>query len=127
LSAPARQLLSMRQNSGSEYVFPSRGSKGRLVNIWHAWRRVAKSAGVENLRIHDLRHSFASTLASTGASLVLIGEMLGHSQPQTTARYAHLFDTAKRAAAETVGAVVMNAGKPTVEPVGRQHLSDRMS
>ena len=55
------------------------------------------------MRIHDLRHSFASILVSAGASLPLIGQMLGHTQPGTTARYAHLFDDPLRQAAEAVG------------------------
>jgi hypothetical protein len=56
-------------------------------------------------------------LASGGASLPLIGALLGHSQPATTARYAHLFDDPQRAAVERVGAVIVNAGKPTPAPV----------
>ena len=59
-----------------------------------------------NVRIHDLRHSFASILVSAGASLPLIGQMLGHTQVQTTQRYAHLFDDPMRDAAETVGKVI---------------------
>ena len=58
------------------------------------------------MRLHDLRHSFASILVSAGASLPLIGQMLGHTQPQTTARYAHLYDDPLREAAEMVGAVL---------------------
>lgn len=60
-----------------------------------------------NVRIHDIRHSFASILVSAGASLPLIGQMLGHTQVQTTQRYAHLFDDPLRKAAETVGAFVL--------------------
>jgi site-specific recombinase XerD len=59
-----------------------------------------------NVRIHDLRHSFASILVSAGASLPLIGQLLGHTQVQTTHRYAHLFDGTMRDAAEAVGAFV---------------------
>jgi integrase len=59
------------------------------------------------VRIHDLRHSFASILVSAGASLPLIGQMLGHTQPVTTARYAHLFDDPLRQAAETVGTFIL--------------------
>jgi Phage integrase family len=59
------------------------------------------------IRIHDLRHSFASILVSAGASLPLIGQMLGHTQPATTARYAHLFDDPLRQAAETVGTFIL--------------------
>jgi integrase len=78
------------------------------------------------LRIHDLRHSFASRLASDGASLPLIGALLGHSNPATTARYAHLFQDPQRAAVERVGAIIGAAAKDaeaTVEafPKGGRH------
>ena len=75
---------------------PVRGKDGEPVMIWQT-----------NVRIHDLRHSFASILVSAGASLPLIGQMLGHTQVQTTQRYAHLFDDPLRQAAETVGAFVL--------------------
>jgi integrase len=81
-----------------------------------AWRAITKAAGVAGLRIHDLRHSFASQLASGGASLPLIGALLGHSNPTTTHRYAHLFDDPQRAAVERVGAVIAAARKPVEEP-----------
>ena len=99
-----------------EYVFPGPGSTGHVQNIWHAFRRLTETAGVQGLRIHDLRHSYASQLVSTGHSLPLIGALLGHAQPATTARYAHLFDDPLRKATEQVGAVVMNAGKKAPEP-----------
>ena len=56
--------------------------------------------------MHDLRHTYASVLASAGLSLPIIGALLGHTQPQTTARYAHLLDDPLRAATERVGAIV---------------------
>jgi integrase len=119
LSAPARQLLSeIRAQQAAEnrqigpWVFPSTGASGHVVELARTWRAICESAGiVENLRIHDLRHSFASQLASGGASLPLIGALLGHSSPSTTHRYAHLFDDPQRAAAEKVGAVIAAAGK----------------
>jgi site-specific recombinase XerD len=63
-------------------------------------------AGLRDLRVHDLRHSYASFLASAGLSLPTIGALLGHSQPATTARYAHLFDDPLRRA---TGRQVRNA------------------
>jgi integrase len=66
-------------------------------------RDIALPAGLTDLRIHDLRHSFASILASGGASLPLIGALLGHTQAQTTHRYSHLLDDALRAATQRVG------------------------
>jgi integrase len=119
LSAPARQLLAERLSKradGEVFVFPGRGSTRRLTNIWHAWIRLCKTANITGLRLHDLRHSYASALASTGHSLLEIGALLGHSQPSTSARYAHLFDDPLRKATEQVGAIVMNAGKPAAAP-----------
>jgi integrase len=62
------------------------------------------------LRIHDLRHTYASLLASHGLSLPVIGALLGHTAPQTTARYAHLLDDPLRAATEAVADVVAGRG-----------------
>ena len=61
-----------------------------LVNLQKSWRRIRRMAGLDDVRIHDLRHSFASVAAARGLSLPVIGALLGHSQPATTARYAHL-------------------------------------
>ena len=137
LSAPARQLLSEIRDAHAakhpkrplgEYVFPSHGADGHRVDIKRDWRQLTKAAGITGLRVHDLRHSFASQLASGGASLPLIGALLGHSNPTTTHRYAHLFDDPQRAAVERVGAVIGAAGRekeairPPVElkPRGRR-------
>jgi integrase len=79
------------------------------------WVEICKAASITGARIHDLRHTYASVLASAGLSLPIIGALLGHSQPATTARYAHLFDDPLRAATETAGAIV--TGKPSAEIV----------
>jgi integrase len=125
LSAPARALLSdiaeryarehPRKPLG-EYVFPGTGSSGHVVEIKKSWRHLCRAAAVSGLRIHDLRHSYASQLVSGGASLPLIGALLGHASPSTTARYAHLAHDPQREATERVGAVVTAAGKPAPEP-----------
>ena len=73
-----------------------------LDNIQKPWRRFRKLAGIEDVRIHDLRHSFASFAVSKGMSLAMIGRLLGHSQVQTTARYAHLMADPMTEAASTV-------------------------
>jgi integrase len=112
LSAPARQLLvELKATAGSSpYVFPdSRGARP-LKDIRHDWAKISEAAGLEGVRIHDLRHSFASFLASSGLSLPVIGALLGHSEPSTTARYSHLLDDPLRAATERVGALVTAAG-----------------
>lgn len=110
LSAPARELLAkLAANSISEYVFPGGGARLQQGRLKRTWKSVCRTAGINGLRVHDLRHSFASQLVSGGASLPLIGALLGHSNPATTARYAHLFDDPLRAAVERVGAAVVAA------------------
>lgn len=105
-------LLKARAPSvSSRFVFES--TNGRpLTDIKKTWATVTKAAEIENARIHDLRHTFASIAVSKGQSLPIVGAMLGHTQAQTTARYAHLFDDALKAAAETVSAeMVSKAGE----------------
>jgi integrase len=107
LSAPARALLAaLRKRTNSEWVFPADSATGHRVAIQKNWLAICKAARITGLRIHDLRHGFASQLASSGASLPLIGSLLGHANPVTTHRYAHLFDDPQRAAVERVGRIV---------------------
>lgn len=116
LSAPARRLLAelfATRRDGQEYVFPGRNG-GHRIEIKNDWAAICKAAGITGARMHDLRHTYASMLASANISLPTIGALLGHTQPQTTARYSHLFDDPLRAATERVGALV--SGKP-VAPV----------
>jgi integrase len=134
LSAPARQLLAEIKHAAdqrpvganrepSPFVFPAqrtaRKGAGHLVEIKGAWAAICKAAQLRGVRVHDLRHSYASILASAGLSLPVIGALLGHTQPGTTARYAHLFDDPLRAATERVGAIVTGNGgdKPTAEVI----------
>jgi integrase len=114
LNAPARQLLARRLNKhdASPWVFPGRSAHHR-INLHRSWGLICKAAGIIGLRIHDLRHSYASTLVSAGFSLPTIGALLGHSQPQTTARYAHLFDDPLRKATERAGAILAPKTKPS--------------
>ena len=118
LSAPALQLLAkMRETSDSKYVFPGRGGVGHRTDLKKPWPAICKAAGISGLRVHDLRHSHASMLAGAGYSLPVIGALLGHTQPSTTARYAHLADDPLRKATETVGAIIEGAGTPGAEVV----------
>ena len=125
LSAPALQLLAdMRGTSNSEYVFPGRGTEHRS-DLKKPWASICDVAGIEKLRLHDLRHSYASLAAAGGASLPIIGKLLGHTQVATTGRYAHLDVDPLREVAERVGAIVAGAGKPGAEvkelPRTRRH------
>ena len=119
LNNQARDILVVikEENSGnvvrlspSPFVFAERNELGHVRDIKRGWERICQRAGLTNLRIHDLRHSFASFLVSAGYNLPMVGALLGHSQAQTTARYAHLMDTAQRAATETLGALVRKNG-----------------
>ena len=122
LSAPVRQLLSEIQAAQlaenpkpGEFVFPSHGETGHRIDLKYQWADLCEAAGIRGLRIHDLRHSYASLLVSGGANLPLIGSLLGHASPLTTARYAHLLRSAEAEATERVGAII--SGGPAVEPV----------
>jgi integrase len=118
LSGPARQLLAdlyAARTPDAAYIFPSGRSGQHREGIRRAWTHVCGAAGISGVHVHDLRHSYASILASSGLSLHVVGALLGHTQPRTTARYAHLFDDALRAATERVGAIV--SGKPAADVV----------
>jgi len=95
----------------SDFVFPGGGAKRHQTEVRRAWLKVCEAAGLRDVRLHDLRHSYASLLVSAGRSLPEIGALLGHRQVATTARYSHLFDEPLRAATEHVGKVIRGARK----------------
>jgi integrase len=116
LAGPTLALLQQLRGTGtSNFLFPGRDGHRPLTKVSSLWRSVTRDAGLEGVRVHDLRHSFAALLASGGASLLLIGELLGHTQSQTTHRYSHLLDAVQRAAVEKAGAVI--AGGSTAEVI----------
>jgi len=120
LSPEALELLAMlreKADADAEYVFPGRGGIGHRVDLKKPWPAICKAAAITGLRIHDLRHSYASLLVSSGASLPIVGAMLGHTQPSTTHRYAHLLDDPLRKAAKRVGRIVTDAGKAKAKVV----------
>jgi integrase len=84
----------------SDYLFPLKESYQKDIKGF--WRSICAQANIKSVRIHDLRHTYASLLVNAGLSLPVIGALLGHSQPQTTARYAHLNDNALRDATNAV-------------------------
>ena len=93
-------------NPGSSYLFPGRVAGQPIKEIKTFWKKVLKEASLENVRVHDLRHTHASHLVSSGLSLSVVGKLLGHTQAATTQRYAHLADEALRDAAELFGTKV---------------------
>jgi len=110
LPPPALAVLAeLPRVEGNPYVIVGGVSGAALVNLEKPWRAIRKAAGLEEVRLHDLRHSFASTAASGGMGLPIIGKMLGHTQAQTTQRYAHLASDPVEAAAATVAGKIAAA------------------
>ena len=104
LSAPALAVLQgLRRVAGNPYIIAGRKKGTHFAGIEKVWQRIREAAKLEDVRIHDLRHSFASVAVAGNATLPLIGGLLGHSSPATTARYAHLSADPLRDVAEAVG------------------------
>ncbi|MBL4616920.1 MAG: tyrosine-type recombinase/integrase [Robiginitomaculum sp.] len=104
LNTPALNTLAeLPRMEDNPFVICGTKEGAHLVNLQKPWRRVRKMADLPNVRIHDLRHSFASVAVSGNMSLPILGALLGHSQPQTTARYAHLSADPLKAASDAVG------------------------
>jgi integrase len=89
-----------------DFVFAGGGAKTHTNRLERHWREFRAEAGLTDVRFHDLRHSVASFLIEAGMSLPVIGSVLGHSKPQTTARYAHVADSAQQKAVDVVGKLV---------------------
>ena len=107
LSPPAAKVLAeLPRVQGSPWVIPGQKPGAHMTNLDGPWRVVRKRAGIGNARIHDCRHSFASRALALGESLPAIAKLLGHSQVQTTARYAHLARDSVRASAARVAASI---------------------
>ena len=103
LGTPALTLLSESPpQPDNPFVIVGRRPGTHLVNLEKPWRRIRAKAGLDDVRIHDLRHTFASYGAAANLSLPIIGKMLGHTQAATTQRYAHLAADPVKQAAEVV-------------------------
>ncbi len=104
LNAPALDVLARLPRIGNNpFVIAGRREGGAYVGIDKVWRRVRAAASLPGLRIHDLRHSFASLGAAGGNSLLVLGKLLGHRHAATTERYSHLGADPMRQAAEMIG------------------------
>jgi integrase len=120
LSEAACQLLAkMRAQADTEWLFPARGG-GHRPHINEAWIKLRKAADLNGARLHDLRHTFATALASSGWGLPTIGALLGHTTAQTTLRYSHLMDDPLRAATERAAAVLSGAKPAEIVPLNRR-------
>ena len=107
LPPPALQVLAeLPRLQGNPHVIVGQKTGSAMVDIEKRWRAIRAAAGLDDVRIHDLRHAFASIAASRGMGLPIIGKMLGHTQAATTHRYAHLAaDPVKAAAAAVAGEI----------------------
>jgi len=104
LNAPALEVLNgIKRQESSPWVIAGRDQGKPLVNLRKPWHRIRERAGLGGVRLHDLRHSFASVGAAGGLSLPLIGALLGHTQAATTQRYAHLAADPLKQATDLIG------------------------
>ena len=122
LSAAAQAVLAgLPRIEGNPHVIAGAKDGAPRADLKKPWAAVWRAAGLEGVRLHDLRHSFASVGAGASMGLPIIGKLLGHSQPATTARYAHLDADPLRRAVDTIGATIAAAmeGKKgaTVTPI----------
>ncbi len=109
--AAAAVLADLPRVEGNPWVFPGKRKGTHQVNINDSWNRVRERAGLDDVRLHDLRHTFASRALAIGEGLPMIGELLGHRQVNTTARYAHLARESVQAStarvADSIGANIL--------------------
>lgn len=121
LGAPAVALIAaLPRTDGAAYVFPGSRSGAPLKEIKRTWTAARHAAKLDDVRLHDLRHTVASFAVGSGHSLYLTGKLLGHARAETTQRYAHLADDARKAAADTVSgalAAALDARETPVIPI----------
>ena len=126
LPAPALAVLEgIDRQKGCSGVIVGRKPGAHLVNLRKAWGRIRKAAKLKDVRLHDLRHTFASFGAGADLSLPMIGRLLGHTQSKTTQRYAHLHDDPVKRAAEKVGAIIGAALNGKTENAKVQKINAR--
>jgi integrase len=107
--APLSALAAAPRLEGNPFVIPGRRIAGRLVGLQRPWARIRERAGLGDLRLHDLRHTFASYGAAAGLGLPVLGAILGHRNQATTARYAHLADDPRQAGAARISGEIAAA------------------
>ena len=126
VGAPVLKLIEgLPKAQDNEFVLPGANDGTHLVGLPKVWRQLRERAGLGDVRLHDLRHSFASVGAAGGDSLYMIGKLLGHRQSGTTARYAHLADDPLKAAADRISQVIDTAMKGNIEGAELVELSGR--
>lgn len=101
----------------SRFVFPGDKADAPLSQVKYEWEYLRKAANIPDVRLHDLRHTYASILVSAGQSLPIVGALLGHTNPLTTLRYSHLMDDPLKKATDTVGHIVTGTKPADVTPI----------
>jgi integrase len=123
LTAPALAIINaLPRVKGNPYILPGDRKGTHFVGVQKPWQRIRKLAGLDDVRLHDLRHAFASIAVASGDSLYLVGKVLGHRQASTTERYAHLAPDPVRAVADRTAqriAGMMRGGSASVVPLER--------
>ena len=108
-AAAAALLASLDRCDGNPYVCWGNSDGGHFNGLQHVWQRLRRRAQLPEVRLHDMRHSYASFGAAAGMGLPILGALLGHKQPITTARYAHLANDPLRAAADRISGEIAAA------------------
>lgn len=128
LNPPALAVLSkLPRLSGNPHVIVGGriGQPLTLSGLEQVWQDVRKAAALDDVRLHDLRHSFASVAAAGGASLPIIGALLGHTRAETTKRYAHLAGSPLKAASKAIGRSIASAMKAKPKRSNVAHIGRR--
>ncbi len=113
-------LMELPRLEGNPYVILGESETGPLINLQKPWRRIRHLAGLDDVRIHDLRHTYASVAIQNGIDPFTLKEIMGHKNLQTTLRYAHLADETVQRAAGSVAARLARSMRRT--PQAAQHL-----
>ncbi len=128
LSPPALAIIERRRSATSlpeGFVFPALRGDGHIIGVRRGFARACERAGLENVRIHDLRHSFASFAIADGASLFLVSKLLGHANARTSERYAHLSGDPLQDAVAAIGERLMPARAPEEIEPRDERVADR--
>lgn len=128
IGAPACEVLaSVDAIEGSEFVFPAASGESHFQGVEKIWRKARTAAGLPDLRLHDLRHSFASVGLARGDALPVIGAILGHADVKTTSRYAHLSDDPVKVAADAISRSISAAfggkGQAEIVDIGKRRTT----
>ena len=125
-AAAAALLASLDRCEDNPYVCWGATAGGHFVGLHHVWKRIRRRAELPGVRLHDLRHSFASFGAGAGLGLPILGALLGHKHPVTTARYAHLANDPQRAAADRITSEIIAAldGRPLAEVLPLENTAE---